>query len=71
MEMESITGTETLPGVSDADGEKLAEAIGGRFDAVNVTRLVKLPPMEGATVKLKLAGYPAATDVDVEVAVTM
>lgn len=70
MEMESVTGTELLPGVTGADGVKLAEAIGGRFDAVNVTGFVKLPP-EGEALKLKLAGCPAATNVVVEVGVTL
>jgi hypothetical protein len=70
VEMESVTGTVLLPGVTGADGEKFAEAIGGKFDAVNVTGFVKLP-LEGATVKLKLAGCPAETDVEVDVAVTM
>jgi hypothetical protein len=67
--MESVTGTELPLGVTVAEGEKLAEVIGGRFDAVSVTAFGKLP-FDGAKVKLKLAGFPAETVAELAAGVT-
>jgi hypothetical protein len=70
VEMDRVTVIGALPGVTVAEGEKLAVDIGGKFAAANVTELLKAP-FEGATVKLKLAGWPADTEEDAKPGVTV
>ena len=66
--IESVTLVGAVPGVIVAEGENVAVAPIGRGDSVNVTGLENVP--EGETVRLKLAGWPAVTEVGVVGALT-
>jgi hypothetical protein len=59
--MVSVTGVTPLPAGIVAEGEKDAVAPIGKDDSVNITGFAVVP-FEGATVRLKIPGLPATTE---------
>ena len=51
VETDNVTLMGALPGVTVAEGEKLTDDIGGKFEAAKVTALSKAP-FTGVTAKL-------------------